>query len=118
MVLVLLVVVVNRQQTQARRIGELLDRVQTLEHSRALERTAVLEQQLRSMLSRLQALEKGEQQRQGQGRQLQSLEAELQLLRRMAGRTVSPLAEPPTGLPEPLRPSRPQRPSGEMPLSP
>ncbi|QPN63394.1 hypothetical protein [Synechococcus sp. CBW1004] len=57
--LVLFAVVVNRQQAQAQRIGELSNRVRALEQSRALERTAVLEQQLRAMLSRLQTMEKG-----------------------------------------------------------
>jgi hypothetical protein len=57
--LVLFAVVVNRQQAQALRIGELSSRVRALEQSRALERTAVLEQQLRAMLTRMQTMEKG-----------------------------------------------------------
>lgn len=111
MLLVLFAVMVNRQQTQAQRIGELLSRVQDLEHSRALERTAVLEQQLRAMLNRLQELEKQTKQLQGQNRQLKSMEAELQLLRRTAGRVMTPLEEP-------LPPPRAQRPSDEPPDSP
>lgn len=115
MLLVLFAVMVNRQQTQAQRIGELLGRVQDLEHSRALERTAVLEQQLRAMLNRLQELEKQTKQLQGQNRQLKSMEAELQLLRRTAGRSMLPLEEPSTTLSEP---SGTQRSRTESPISP
>lgn len=95
--LVLFVVVVNRQQAQAQRIGELLSRVQDLEHSRALERTAVLEQQLRAMLNRLQELEKQTKQQEQLARQLQTLQQELRQLRSTASRSISPL--------EPLAPS-------------
>ena len=101
MLLVLFVVVVTRQQAQAQRIGELLSRVQTLEHSRALERTAVLEQQLRSMLTRLQELEKQNKQNELVVRQLQSLQQELQLLRSAAGSSVDDPVREPTPLPDP-----------------
>lgn len=110
MLLVLFVVVVNRQQAQAERIGTLLGRVRTLEQSRALERTAVLEQQLRSMLTRLQDLEKGERQLQEQQQQLLSLQADLQSLRRTTGRVMTPLEEPPTAPPPPPPPPRSPRP--------
>jgi cell shape-determining protein MreC len=88
MLLVLFLVVVNRQQAQAQRIGELLSRVQDLEQSRALERTAVLEQQLRSMVNRLQQLEKQNKQQEQLVSQVQSLQEELQLLRRSASRPL------------------------------
>lgn len=105
MLLVLFAVMVNRQQTQAQRIGELLSRVQDLEHSRALERTAVLEQQLRAMLNRLQELEKQTKQQEQLARQLQTLQQEVQRLSR-AARGPAPLfgdspstLEAPTGAP-------------------
>lgn len=88
LLLVLFVVVVNRQQAQVQRLSDLLTRVQTLEHSRALERTAVLEQQLRSMLTRLQDLEKGGQGQEKLGAQLQSLQEELRQLRRASSRPL------------------------------
>lgn len=91
MLLVLFAVVVNRQQVQAQRLDALFNRVRTLEHSRALERTAVLEQQLRAMLTRLQDLEKQNQRQQQLATDLQSLQQEMQLLRATAR---SPLPEP------------------------
>lgn len=99
LLLVLFVVVVNRQHAQAQRLGELLGRVQTLEQSRALERTAVLEQQLRAMLTRLQELEKRNQQQQ-LVQQLQELKEEVQRLR-LRSQAVAPL-DPvaPAGRPE------------------
>lgn len=102
MLLVLFAVVVNRQQAQAERLAALLSRVQTLEHSRALERTAVLEQQLRSMLTRLQAMEKQNQQQDQLGRQLQSLQQDFQQLRAAAGRSTGPVDELPPARPESL----------------
>lgn len=115
MLLVLFVVVVNRQQAQAQRIAALLSRVQDLEHSRALERTAVLEQQLRSMLERLQDLEKGNKQQEQLARQQQTLQQELQQLRSVAARSLSPLDPAPAS--EPL-PRAPRQLRSDSPASP
>ncbi len=115
MLVVLFVVVVNRQQAQAQRIGELLSRVQDLEHSRALERTAVLEQQLRSMLDRLQQLEKQNKQQEQLSRQLQTLQEEVRQLRSAASGPISPL-EP--DLPQDARAGRSPRPMSAMPVTP
>lgn len=112
LLLVLFVVVINRQQDQARRLGDLLGRVQTLEHSRALERTAVLEQQLRSMLMRLQDQEKLSRQQQQLTQQLQSLQQELQQLRARIG---SPLVPPPDAPGFGDEGRRPERPAGVSP---
>lgn len=106
LLLVLFVVIVNRQQAQAQRLGELLGRVQTLEQSRALERTAVLEQQLRAMLTRLQELENRTQQQQQVARQLQELKEEVQRLGR-AARSPAPLFGDSPSTPE-ERPSAPR----------
>jgi len=103
MLLVLLVVVVNRQQAQAQRLSELLNRVQSLEHSRALERTAVLEQQLRSMLSRLQDLEKRHQALEQLASQLQGLQQEVQQLRNSSRPAMPPFSEPPAAVDAPPR---------------
>ena len=114
MLLVLFAVVVNRQQAQAERIGALLSRVQTLEHSRALERTAVLEQQLRSMLVRLQDLEKQSQGKAQLAKELLTLQQEIELLRRADRGTSSSSLEP-----TPLeRNPRQSRPSAVLPLLP
>jgi hypothetical protein len=106
LVLVLLVVVVQRQHAQAQLLADLRGRVQTLEQSRALERTAVLEQQLRAMLTRLQTLERGQLQGTELARRLQSLQSDLQELRAAVSRSTSlqPLPlEPPQDSPRPSR---------------
>lgn len=101
--LVLFVVVVSRQQQQAARVGDLLQRLQGLEQSRALERTAVLEQQLRAMLNRLQKLEKEES-------QLQDLERRLRILEQTGQPEVLPEARLRPRSPLEDRPSRPALP--------
>ncbi len=114
MLLVLFVVIVNRQQAQAERIGSLLGRVRTLEQSRAVERTAVLEQQLRSMLTRLQDQEKLSRQQEQLVQKLQTLQQELQQLRSSVNRLSALEPPPPTELP--TRPERRQ--ASEAPSSP
>lgn len=111
LLLVLFLVVVNRQQAQAQRLSELLSRVQDLEHSRALERTAVLEQQLRSMLTRLQELEKRNQRQEQLGQELQALQQQLQQLR-----AARPLAAEP--LDSAAEPDESRRPAGSRPPPP
>lgn len=81
MLLVLFLVLVGRQQDQVARLGELIRRVQNLETSRALERTAVLEQQLRSTAARLQTLERAQLRFKDWERQLQTLRQEMDLRR-------------------------------------
>jgi hypothetical protein len=81
MLLVLFAVVVNRQQEQAQQLAQLQQRVQALENSRAIERTSVLEEQMRTMLTRLQAMEKGGQLLQSLERQQLLLQQDLQQLR-------------------------------------
>lgn len=81
LLLVLFAVVVNRQQQQALQLAELQQRVQALEQSRALERTTVLEEQMRTMLTRLQTLEKGGALLQTLERQQEQLQRELQLVK-------------------------------------
>lgn len=104
--LVLFAVVVNRQQAQAQRIGELSNRVRALEQSRALERTAVLEQQLRAMLSRLQELEKQTGQLDDVATTLRSLREEVTKLRRLSPHAVGPqeLPAPAEEIPRLVRP--------------
>jgi TolA-binding protein len=55
---VLFLVMLAKARSQAGRLEELQQRVQGLENSRALERTTGLEQQLRTTVERLQALER------------------------------------------------------------
>ena len=70
----------SKQSTQAQQLAELQLRVQKLENSRALERTSVLEEQMRTMLTRLQAMEKGGQLLLALERQQQLLQQDLQQL--------------------------------------
>ena len=56
MLLVLFVVMVGKTRQQSAAIRQLQEQVQGLENARALERTAGLEQQLRSTVERLQEL--------------------------------------------------------------
>lgn len=58
MMVVLFVVLLGQSREQNRMVQRLQQRVQGLENSRALDRTTVLEEQLRSMLERLQSLER------------------------------------------------------------
>jgi hypothetical protein len=58
MLVVLFVVIVGKTRQQNATIRQLQERVQGLENSRALERTTGLEQQLRSTVERLQAVER------------------------------------------------------------
>jgi len=109
--LVLFAVVVNRQQAQALRIGELSSRVKALEQSRALERTAVLEQQLRAMLTRLQDQERQNKQQEQLARQLLNLQQELQRWQSTVNRPIIPLEpDPEVG--------RPARSLSETPATP
>lgn len=116
MLLVLFFVVVGRQQDQASRIHELNQRIQNLEHSRALERTAVLEQQLRSTAARLQTVEKGQQRLADWERQLQALRQEMELRRSFESVHGDLLNEPPP-LPSP-KPGRSPAPNRSQPMPP
>ena len=108
LLLVLFAVVVNRQQQQAQQLAELQLRVQKLENSRALERTSVLEEQMRTMLTRLQAMEKGGQLLLALERQQQLLQQDLQQLRNSligrGGDSLDPSVDP-SATSKPLRPS-------------
>jgi hypothetical protein len=108
---VLFVVVLARSREQSRQLGVLQQRVQGLETSRALDRTGLLEQQLRSMVERLQSLER-EQRRQEQTlREQAELGQQLERLQRRpadgggrgAGLPAPPAAatDPATGAPRP-----------------
>ncbi|MEB3171973.1 MAG: hypothetical protein VKK43_11430 [Synechococcaceae cyanobacterium] len=104
MLLVLFLVLVGRQQDQVARLGELIRRVQNLETSRALERTAVLEQQLRSTAARLQTLERAQLRFKDWERQLQTLRQEMDLRRSFESTPQGELLREP-----PLTPLPPRR---------
>ena len=102
MLAVLFVVMVGKMRQQSSSIRALQERVQGLEHSRALERTSGLEQQLRTTVERLQVVERS-------NARLQSLSSDNKLLNdqlrqlRSTGTKAAPADELPPLLP-PVKP--------------
>jgi TolA-binding protein len=110
---VLFLVLLSQVRQQTERIQLLQDKVQTLENARDLERTSAMEQQLRSTVQRLQALE-------GLDQRLQRLSLEQESLKLQLGASSSPGVEPLPPL-EPgssNRPGRPSPPPPELPAQP
>ena len=105
MLVVLFVVIVGKARQQSATIRQLQERVQGLENSRALDRTTGLEQQLRSAVERLQAVERNSTRIDGLSREAASLRAELARLRSPAGApdSLAPRSDEPPVLP-PLPP--------------
>lgn len=98
---VLVVVMLAKARDQNGRIQELQERIQGLENSRALERTTGLEQQLRSTVERLQALERSSARIDVLSAENSALRGEMNQLRRSASdsaRPSSPTAEDPTSI--------------------
>ena len=85
MLVVLFFVIVGKARQQSATIRQLQERVEGLENSRALERTTGLEQQLRSAVERLQAVERNSARIDGLSREAASLRGELSRLRGPAG---------------------------------
>ena len=111
---VLFLVMLGKARVQAERIEELQERVQGLENSRALERTTGLEQQLRSTVERLQALERSSARIDVLSAENSALRGEVRQLRRSASSSVltpTPSAEAPAvttpGAPTPAPSSQP-----------
>ena len=87
---VLFLVMLGKARVQAERIEELQERVQGLENSRALERTTGLEQQLRSTVERLQALERSSARIDVLSAENSALRGEVRQLRRSAASPALP----------------------------
>jgi TolA-binding protein len=96
---VLFVVVLLQTREQAQRLQQVQEKVQTLENANDLERTNALEDQLRSAVERLQALEGVEQ-------QVQTLRSEVQSLRQLRSRSSSFFPVEPDFEPTPPPPVR------------
>ena len=105
---VLFVVMVGKIRQQSSDLRQLQGRVDGLENSRALERTTALEQQLRSAVERLQALEREQSHLDAIGAENARLQQELR-----QQRAINELP----GL-DRLRPPTPQSPSSLPPLPP
>ena len=108
MLVVLFLVIVGKSRQQNATIRQLQERVQGLENSRALDRTTGLEQQLRTTVERLQAVERNGIRIDGLSRETANLRAELSKYRaaRPSEATAPKTDELPLGVP-PLPPLRP-----------
>jgi hypothetical protein len=115
MLVVLFVVIVGKTRQQNATIRQLQERVQGLENSRALERTTGLEQQLRTTVERLQAVERKSARIEALSAENANLRLELRRLRGngdASGDTLPPLpkldepaAPPPLPSPKPPAPA-------------
>ena len=81
MLVVLFLVIVAKARQHSATIRQLQERVQGLENSRALDRTTGLEEQLRTTVERLQAVERNGTRIDGLSRETANLRAELSKLR-------------------------------------
>ena len=116
---VLFLAMVSKARHQGARIQELQDRVQGLENTRALERTTGLEEQLRTTVERLQAVERATARINVLSADNEALRADVSQLRRSASprQESAPAAERPAATPPPPE-SVPPVPSPAPPLQP
>ena len=98
MLVVLFFVIVGKSRQQNATIRHLQERVQGLENSRALDRTTGLEQQLRTTVERLQAVERNSTRIDGLSRETANMRAELS---RSLGLAGAPTAHHPAGMSHP-----------------
>ena len=112
MLVVLFLVIVGKSRQQNDTIRQLQERVQGLENSRALDRTTGLEEQLRTAVERLQAVERNGTRIDGLSRETTNLRAELsKLLATSPSEATHPKTdELPLEVP-PLPPLRPPAPA-------
>ena len=124
MLVVLFVVMLGKVRQQAGTIGELEQKVRTIENARSLDRTTAMEQQLEAMIQRLQSVEQVGEQLRNVDRQQQAIKQDLQLLRSTARVAITDpgLQSSPTPTPQPLSPGRlsspPTSPRSSTPLRP
>jgi TolA-binding protein len=113
---VLFLVMLGKARVQGERIQELQERVQGLQNSRALERTTGLEQQLRSTVERLQALERSNARIDVLSAENSALRGEVRQLRRSAASNALPSLRPEPATGTDSTPSTP--PGGSIPTPP
>lgn len=104
---VLFVMLLIKSRDQNQRLQQLETRLQGVENSRSLDRTAALEQQLRTLAERMQGLEGQREELESTRRERDEMRSELQQLRQATPPPgQSPTAGmPPAALPEPPGPS-------------
>ncbi len=117
MLVVLFLVVLGKVREQAAIVGELEQKLSTIENSRSQDRTTAMEQQLESMIQRLQSVEKVGDHLRDVDRQQQALRQELQQLLSLSRPTIEGSSEPPRPISTPQAAS-PTRPSALLPGSP
>ncbi|MEX0587845.1 MAG: hypothetical protein WD136_01180 [Cyanobium sp.] len=108
MLVVLFLVIVGKTRQQNATIRQLQERVQGLENSRALDRTTGLEEQLRTTVERLQAVERNSARIDNLSGENANLRLELRRLRTANGAAApQPKPEEPLAPPPPLPPIKP-----------
>ncbi len=115
---VLFLVMLAKAREQGSRIQELQERVQGLENSRALERTTGLEQQLRSTVERLQAVERSTARIDELSADNNALRSELRQLRRNADSGLPPLSPATPSGSSPGDAASPSGPTAPPPVAP
>jgi septal ring factor EnvC (AmiA/AmiB activator) len=103
MLVVLFLVMLGKVREQATTIGELEQKIRTIENERSQDRTKAMEQQLESMIQRLQSVEQVGDQLRNVDRQQQALKQDLQQLRNTPHLPVEALE--PQSSPNPTPPS-------------
>ncbi|MCS5700108.1 hypothetical protein NZK32_13775 [Cyanobium sp. FGCU-52] len=101
---VLFVVLLIKSRDQNQRLQQLEMRLQGMENSRSLDRTAALEQQLRTLAERMQGLEGQREELESTRRERDEMRSELQQLRQAS---PPPAQAPAAGTPAPALPIPP-----------
>lgn len=110
LLVVLFLVVMGKSRQQSADIRLLQERLQGLENARALDRTTGLEQQLRSTVERLQALERSSARLDAISAESSALRQELRQLRAAAAAAAETRSSEPTLAPLPPLKSEPGTP--------
>ena len=104
MLVVLFLVMLAKVREQAVTLGQLEQKMRAIENARSLDRTTAMEQQLESMIQRLQAVEQVGEQLREVGRQQQAFKQDLQLLRSRPGSILDDPGRLPSQATSPGRP--------------
>ena len=104
MLVVLFLVILAKVREQAVTIGQLEQKMRAIENARSLDRTTAMEQQLESMIQRLQAVEQVGEQLREVDRQQQAFKQDLQLLRSRPGSILDDPSRLPSQATSPGRP--------------
>ena len=101
MLVVLFLVMLGKVHEQAASISELQQKLRTIENSRSQDRTSAMEQQLESMIQRLQSVEQVGEHLREVDRQQQAIKQDLQQLISTTGRSRAESNQLPSQAPSP-----------------